>query len=135
MGDCMTYKADVLANVYTLMGLDADRVDENKGKIIEFTYDIVADEILNYCHLDELPKELANVMASMIVDLYRMGDFGTDVLTKEPTSITRGDVSISYRLGYERSNDSQRNSMYILSNSVLMKDYYKQLNAFRRVVW
>ena len=131
----MEYKTEIISKVYALMGLNAEAIDENKAVIIEYTYDLVIDEVLNYCHLTELPMALKNVVASMVVDLYRMGDFGTDVLTKEPTSITRGDVSISYRLGYERSNDSQRNSMYILSNSALMKDYYKQLNAFRKVVW
>lgn len=131
----MEHKAEIISKVYDLMGLNSDSIDNGKAVIIDYTYDLVIDEILNYCHLTELPIGLKNVAASMIVDLYRMGDFGTDILSKEPTSITRGDVSISYRLGYERSNDSQRNSMYILSDSALMKDYYKQLNVFRKVIW
>ena len=131
----MTYKTDVLANVYSLLGLSEKTAAANKKVILSFTYDMMADEVLNYCHLQELPEELKNVMASMIVDLYRMGDFGKEVLSKEPTSITRGDVSISYKLGTELFSNTQRNAAYIMSNMAFMKDYYKQLNAFRRVAW
>ena len=131
----MTYKTDVLTNVYSLLGLSEKTADANKKVILGFTYDMLAEEVLNYCHLRELPEELRNVMASMIVDLYRMGDFGKEVLSKEPTSITRGDVSISYKLGTELFSNTQRNSAYIMANMAFMKDYYKQLNAFRRMAW
>ena len=131
----MTYKTDTLTKVYSLLGLSEKTAPANKKVIIDFTYDMMADEVLNYCHLRELPEELQNVIASMVVDLYRMGDFGKEILTKEPTSITRGDVSISYRAGTELFSNTQRNSNYIMANMAFMKDYYKQLNAFRKVAW
>lgn len=126
----MEYKSEVLDKVYVLLGLDKATVDDNKAAIIEFTYDMLVDEVLNYCHLDEIPAGLVNVLTSMIVDLYRMGDFGTEILSKEPTSITRGDVSISYKLSFS-NNQQDYNS--ILSNMDFLKDYYKQLNNFRKV--
>ncbi|MGI5824452.1 MAG: hypothetical protein ACOX7J_02665 [Bacillota bacterium] len=131
----MTYKTEVLEKVYSLLGLKKADVDANKAIILEFTYDMLADEVLNYCHLADLPAELKYVLASMVVDLYRMGDFGKEILTKEPTSITRGDVSVSYKLGTELFSNTQRNSAYIMANMAFMKDYYKQLNAFRKVAW
>lgn len=126
----MEYKSEVLDKVYVLLGLDKATVDDNKAAIIEFTYDMLVDEVLNYCHLDEIPAGLVNVLASMIVDLYRMGDFGSEILSKEPTSITRGDVSISYKLSF---SNNQQDYNLILSNMDFLKDYYKQLNNFRKV--
>lgn len=131
----MDYKEEVLSTVYILLGLEEETLSANKKVILSFTYDMVADAVQNYCHLTDLPKEMKQIVASMVVDLYRMGDFGNEVLTKEPTSITRGDVSISYKLGTELFNNTQRNAAYIMANMAFMKDYYKQLNAFRKVAW
>lgn len=130
----MAYKTEVLAKVYLLLGLkDSDGLDDVKAEIIDFVYDVVADEVLNYCHLQELPEGLKNVLASMVVDLYRLGDFGRETLSRVPTGIKRGDVSISYERNNERSSGYHRNAAYILANTALMKDYYKQLNAYRRL--
>ena len=132
----MAYKTEVLQKVYLLLGLnESGQVGDAKAEIIEFVYDIVADEVLNYCHLEELPAGLKNVVASMVVDLYRLGDFGRESLSRVPTNIKRGDVSISYERNNERSSGYHRNAAYILANTALMKDYYKQLNAFRKVAW
>lgn len=86
--------------------------------LLEYYLETVSRVVLDYCNLDELPEGLENTVVAMAADLVRMNTDGGEV-----RSLTEGSKSVAFRAASESDV------------SGLLKDYTKQLNRYRRVLW
>ena len=100
---------------------------EEQDGVLTFVLDSVTDLVLNYCHLDEIPPRLENIVVRMAADLYRSEGYGQTAAPQAAQSVTRGDVTVSYD-----SNASAAAEITGAGKS-LLDDYRAQLNAFRRL--
>ena len=111
-----------LDKLKALLGIELD--DTSKDVILEFTMDNVKEVIFNYCHIEELAEGLINTAYRMCLDLYRNENLGDE---SNPlgsiSSISEGDTSTSFRSNATEFKES------------LLKDYKKQLNKYRKLVW
>ena len=98
--------------------------DISKDVVLEFIIEDTKETILNYCHLEVIPKGLINTSYRMAVELYKNENLGDQsVALGSISSISEGDTSTSFR-----SNASE------FKESVL-KNYKVQLNKYRRLTW
>lgn len=105
-----------------LLGMSTD--DTSKDISLQFIIDDVKEIIINYCHIEEIPSGLINTAYRMAVDLHRNENLGEESTPLGSiSSISEGDTSVSYRSSATEFKDS------------LLKDYKKQLNKFRKLVW
>ena len=111
-------KAEYIKQIATLLG-----IDENDNTV-EFVYDTVEETILNYCHIDEIPSGLKNTVVRMAVDTFRNEQFGDSSNPQTVKSISEGGVSTTF--------DTASTSDYV---SGILKNYKKQLNRYRKLVW
>lgn len=111
-----------LEKLKQLLGISTD--DASKDIILEFTMDNVKEIIFNHCHIEELPQGLINTAYRMCLELYRNENLGSEESALGSiSSISEGDTSTSFRSNISEFKDS------------LLKDYKKQLNKYRKVVW
>lgn len=103
---------------------------EEQDGVLSFVLDSVTDLVLNYCHLDEIPPRLENIVVRMAADLYRSEGYGQTAAPQVAQSVTRGDVTVNYGSG----NNSNTAEITGAGKSIL-DDYRVQLNAFRRLRW
>lgn len=119
--------------------------------LLKITVDEIEQTILNYCNINEIPKELTYTFANMVVDLFRYEDefikattvsvegeeeeAEPDVNTGNINSIRVGDTTITFGSGSDTSiyNKNLRSHQANLDTVVL--DYESQLKKFRRLVW
>lgn len=98
--------------------------DDSKDVILQFTIANVEEIITNHCHLDEVPEGLYMTGYRMCMDLYRNENLGSEESALGSiSSISEGDTSTSFRSNIAEFKDS------------LLKDYKKQLNKYRKLVW
>ncbi|MGL5715041.1 MAG: phage head-tail connector protein [Paraclostridium sp.] len=105
-----------------LLGISED--DITKDAILEFVLEDAKETILNYCNIEEIPDGLNNTLTRMAIDLYRCENLGSESQSLGSiSSISEGDTSVSYRSSETEFKDS------------ILKDYKKQLNRYRKLVW
>ena len=125
--------------------------DTPSEPLLKITVDEIEQTILNYCNINEIPKELTYTFANMVVDLFRYEDefikattisaegeeeeVEPDVNTGNINSIRVGDTTITFGSGSDTSiyNKNLRSHQANLDTVVL--DYESQLKKFRRLVW
>lgn len=99
--------------------------DTTQDANLEFILDDVTESILNYCNIKELPSGLTNTAYRMAIDLYRCENIGDeDSPIGSVSSITEGDTSTSF---HKNVDDNFKDTV--------MKNYYSQLNRYRKLVW
>lgn len=106
-----------------LLGIKVD--DTTQDANLEFILDDVTESILNYCNIKELPSGLTNTAYRMAIDLYRCENIGEeDAPLGGVASIKEGDTQTSF----SKSIDDN-------FKDTVMKNYYSQLNRYRKLVW
>lgn len=101
--------------------------DADEG-LLGFTVSLVEDSIKNYCNLPEVPPELQNTAAAMVVDAWRQHQFGQAALEAQEKGVSRGDTSFSFATPAEQMQA-------IVANPGFTQDYRAQLNQFRKLRW
>lgn len=110
-----------VAMINKLKKLLGNSVDDT---MVEFTLENVQEIVKNYCNITEIPTSLDNTILRMAIDLYRneqLGDSSNPLVVK---SISAGDTSTSFDVGGTTEFTTS-----------LLKDYKKQLNRYRKVVF
>ncbi|MBB6218664.1 hypothetical protein HNQ80_004838 [Anaerosolibacter carboniphilus] len=111
-----------LEKLRKLLGINNDE----KDFILEFSLERIADLIKDYCHIDEVPAGLNSVMLNMAVDMYRSENLGAEDTPLGPiTSIAEGNVSTSFANIKTSMTEGEK----------FLKNYTKQLNRYRKLVW
>ena len=54
----------------------------DKDDVLQFVLDDIEETILNYCHVDTLPKGLVKTAYRMAIDLYRADGFGQEAIER-----------------------------------------------------
>lgn len=109
-----------LEKLKQLLGIE----DDSKDFILEFAIERVENTIKNYCNIKEIPTELNNTVISMVMELYRAENFGSEEEGKEIKSIQVGDTTTTF----------ETNKKIDMSKE-LLKDYKAQLDPFRKLRW
>lgn len=109
--------------VETLKGLLGASGD-GQGLALEFALKDAEETVKNYCNLVELPKGLEHTVLRMAMDIYQNEQFGDSAVPVAVKSISEGDTSTSFGAAESPS--------YAQS---LLKNYRKQLNRYRKVVF
>ena len=109
-----------LEKLKLLLGITED----SKDIILQFIIADVEESIMNFCNIEEVSEGLYMTAYRMAIDLYRNENLGDE---SNPlgsiSSISEGDTSTSFRSNATEFKDS------------LLKDYKKQLNKYRKLVW
>lgn len=98
--------------------------EEGQEPALEFALKDAEETVKNYCNLGELPKGLEHTVLRMAMDIYRNEQFGDSAVPVAIKSISEGDTSTSF--------GTAESSGYAQS---LLKNYKKQLNRYRKVVF
>lgn len=105
--------------------LGIDLKDTSKDTQLNFIISDVEETITNYCHVEEVPSGILNTSYRMAIDLYRNENLGhEESALGSVSSISEGDTSTSFK---QSVDDSFKDS--------LLKNYKRQLNRFRKVVF
>lgn len=96
---------------------------EEKDSILQFALDDVEETILNYCHINQIPKRLENTAYRMAIDFVRSEGLGEETTPLSVSSITEGSTSTSFTNTTESMKDT------------ILKEYEKQLRKYRKLVW
>jgi hypothetical protein len=105
-----------------LLGIAA--TDTSQDVSLSFILDDIAETILNYCNLTELPSGLEHTAYRMAIDLYRNDGVGEADGPAVISSITEGDTTVQFRKSVDEN-----------FKDTLLKNYIPQLNRYRRVSW
>lgn len=105
-----------------LLGIPEE--DVSKDILIQFVISNVEETIKNYCNIEEVPEGLINTAYRMAMDIYRNEQPGEAENPQAVKSVSVGDTSTSF--GDIASSDYAQS---------ILKDYAKQLNRYRRVVF
>lgn len=97
---------------------------EDKDVQIEFALESAKNIVTDYCNIEEIPTSLETTVVRMAMDIYRNEQPGEAEKPQAVKSVSIGDTSTSF--GDAASSD------YIES---ILKNYTKQLNRYRRVVF
>ena len=104
--------------------LDITAPDSNITFTLEFILEDVNEIVKSYCNITEIPSALNNTVIKMAIDMYRRQGLGSEETPLGSiSSITEGDVSISYRSNATEIKDS------------LLTNYKSQLSKYRKLVW
>lgn len=79
-------------------------VDNTKDDYIRFILDIVTNKVLMYCNIEDIPKQLENVVILICIDVYRKTQLGVEQMEAEEKSISQGDTTIQYKTASEVAN-------------------------------
>ncbi len=107
----------------SLLGISSD--DYSKDIALQFALDDAVQTALNYCNLEELPDGLISTCYRMAIDIFRNENFGNEDSGVFVSSISEGDTSTSFK---------QRGTEQDYTDS-LIKNYKKQLNRYRKLVF
>ncbi|WP_042348261.1 phage head-tail connector protein [Bacillus massiliigorillae] len=85
----------------------------------------VTRRVLNYCNLLEIPVELGEIVAEMVVDMLKSG--GSTIIEGSGSikRVSRGDTTVEYDVGSQVVNGD--------SVDDVLTNYKQQLNQFRRL--
>jgi hypothetical protein len=125
--------------------------DTPSEPLLKITVDEIEQTILNYCNINEIPKELTYTFANMVVDLFRYEDefikattvsvegeeeeAEPDVNTGNINSIRVGDTTITFGSGSDTSIYHKNLRSHQANLDTVVLDYESQLKKFRRLVW
>ena len=133
--------AKVKHSLQRLYDVDLEVYDESLLDVV----DEAGQAILNYCNLQEVPRELFHVWKRLSLDLYAFeaaskaessGESTSPSLAGVVTGITEGDASISLAVDASSQNAKALNAHNVASGvDGFILDYKDQLNRYRRVVW
>lgn len=101
--------------------LGIDQQDHSKDSILRFTAEEAEETVKNYCNINEIPSGLQKITCRIAIDIYR-GTSQGDEGGLSVSSITEGDISISFRKDVEESS---------IDN--ILSRYKTFLNRFRKV--
>lgn len=95
--------------------------------IIKLRLSEIEQEILNFCNLREVPKELKFTWVRMVVDLIWSNHYQANPSELEVvTAVKEGDTQVGYGINKPTG---------VLAIEKVMKDYQNKLISFRRVKW
>lgn len=83
----------ILSDVKMLLAIRDDDSDE----LLSFLIDDCVNLVLSYCRIEELPKRLESLIASMSVRMYRDNGYGQTDAPQTVSSISEGSRSVSYK--------------------------------------
>lgn len=112
---------DKIDSIKTLLGSASPNEE-----VIMYWLQSTKQYILNYCNLNELPKELETILIEMTCLRIRYNTNGVGAGVKNIASVNDGSQSVSYALAGQRS---------FSSDDDLLNQYKTQLNRFRRLKW
>lgn len=112
-----------LTKLKGLLGISLDETAKND--VLQFIIDDVEGKVLDYCHIEEIPKRLETTCYRMAIDIYKNESIGQEDDNLQTKSISEGDTSVSFE---KRKYDDG----YIDS---IVKSYIPQLNKYRKLVW
>lgn len=98
--------------------------EEANEPLLSFALEEATELVCQYCHIQKLPHPLENMVVRMAADFYRNECLTQGGTTLIVTSIKEGDTSTSFS-DSSAEKEAFRNS--------LLKNYYSQLNAYRRL--
>ncbi len=104
-----------------LLGMDTG--SSEKDAFVEFALETARENILNYCHIEKIPEGLSATVIRMAADIYRDGQYGSEDMPVQVTSIKLGDTSTSF---------GNASSEYMQN---LFKKYGAVLRRYRKVVF
>jgi Phage QLRG family, putative DNA packaging. len=102
-----------------LLGMDSQ--DHSKDSVLRFIAEEAEEAVKNYCNINEIPSGLQNTVYHIAIDIYRGTSQGEEG-GLSVSSITEGDISISFRKDVEESS---------IGN--ILSQYKTSLNRFRKV--
>lgn len=110
-----------------LLGNSLDGESDPQGDfILEFSLERVENAVKNYCNITEIPVGLETLILQMAVELYRAENLGEEEAGVTVKSITKGDTSTTF------TDSSSTNKTY---TDGLLRNYYSELQAYRKVRW
>lgn len=115
-----------LIKLSKLLGL---KVEVNTGDTaaidacLEFAYNTAKEIVINYCNIDEIPESLGNTVIHIAMDIYRNEQPG-ETTPQAVKSLSIGDTTTGFGTVSSASYEES-----------ILKDYRKQLNRFRKVVF
>lgn len=112
-------------NLNSLKGqLGIDITDTSKDINLNFALQDATTIITNHCHIDEVPTGLFTTFIRMARDIYLNENLGSEaVALGSVSSIQEGNTTTQFRSNAAELKDS------------LIRDYKKQLNAYRGIKW
>lgn len=105
------------------------RTQDLSDDLIEFYWDIIAQKVMNFCHIKEIPDELELIIIEMVANYANLKFAAAegDGSAGPVESIKRGDTQISYG---QRPSAADAD----LSIGQFITDYKAQLYPFRKLV-
>jgi hypothetical protein len=104
--------------------LGIERTDTTKDTILNFALDDATTIITTHCHINEVPTGLFTTFIKMAREIYINENLGSEaVALGSVSSIQEGNTTTQFRSNAAELKDS------------LIRDYKKQLNAYRIVKW
>ena len=94
-------------------------------ELLQFVLELACDKVKNYCHIEDIPKELENTIIRLATDIFRTEGYGSEEKPQEVTSVKRGDVSTSFASVATSEN----------VQSDYLSKYKAELNRFRKLRW
>lgn len=111
-----------LGKLKELLGIQ--KTDISKDTLLQFVISDTEETIKNYCNIEEVPESLVNTAYRMAMDIYRNEQPGEAEKPQAVKSVSIGDTSTAF--GDASSSDYTES---------ILKNYTKQLNRYRRVVF
>ncbi len=102
-----------------LLGMDPQ--DHSKDSVLRFIAEEAEEVVKNYCNINEIPFGLQKTTCRIAIDIYRATSQGEEG-GLSVSSITEGDISISFRKDVEESS---------IGN--ILSRHKTSLNRFRKV--
>lgn len=113
---------DAQKTLKSLLGFSPD--DKDVDIQIEFVLNMTEDLVRNYCNIEDIPEGLTSTIIKMSVDMFRNEAYGSERVPQMVKAVSMGDTRTEFgtvqSVKYEES---------------LLKDYRKQLNRYRRVIF
>lgn len=80
--------------------------DAEQDGVLSFALETVQDEVKNYCHIDEIPTALENIVVRMAADLCRSEGYGQAEKPQTVQSVSRRGCycQLRQRAGHRRDN-------------------------------
>ena len=121
MGDSFLHQ-EAKETLKSLLGFSPD--DKDADIQIEFALNMTEELVRNYCNIEDIPAGLTSTIIKMSVDMFRNEAYGSERVPQMVKAVSMGDTKTEFgtvqSVKYEES---------------LLKDYRKQLNRYRRVIF
>lgn len=119
---------DLITKRVAVMDLSID------NNLLEYITDEVVQKVKNYTNQTTLPKGLYYLVAKMVVSSASSYGIPKEDMPEETPNLTAssikvGDMTVQLKSVAPNTSDIDANVSKVLN------DYYKELNAFRRIKW